>query len=220
MISLVLPYWDRQAAANRAFDSLKAYEGLDLEVIVVDDGNPVPFAVPRTGLNVRVLRLPEKTVPKPPARAWNEGVKVAQGDIIVLSCVEVIHPAPVLAELADVVRSGGPMTYVLAAAWVPEQRRWHCHSSVRVPDCPEGVGLGFCAALRPELYWSVGGFDEAYMNGAGYEDRDFILRLLAAGARFVLRDDLIVHHTKVGASINWGAENFARNEQLFNSKWH
>lgn len=217
MISLILPYWDRQEAADKAIASLAKYEPLDMEVLIIDDGNPVPFRIPETPLNLRVIRLPEKTEPKSPVTCWNEGVRQAKGDIIVLSCVEVLHPEPILAELAAAVFDDE--SYVLAAAWCPEENRWHAHSSIHPPQNAPGTGQAFCAALTPALYWKAGGFDEAYREGAGYEDCDFINRMLKAGAKFIKRDDLKVIHPKAKATIHWKPEAFARNKALFYSKW-
>lgn len=218
MISLLLPYWDRQDAADKALNSIaKCYAGLDFEIIVVDDGNRVPFRVPELVLNVRVVTLPRKGEPKSPATCWNAAAKAAIGDILVLSCIEILHDKPILAQLAEAV--DGPDTYALAAAWCPESQSWHTHSTLIVPDFNKGVGIGFCAALHKELYWRAGGFDEDYRDGAGYEDRDWIHRLLRVGAKFVMRDDLVVIHPKTGAYIAWGKEKFDRNFDLYRSKW-
>lgn len=215
-ISLVLPYWARKDAADAALRQLDAvYAGLDLEVIVVDDGNRERYVPPQGALNVRVVHLPEKDVPKCPATAWNAGARVATGEIIVLSCIEILHTKPVLAEMAKAVEDGGPNAYVLAAAWCPEERQYHTHSTVAVPDCPPGTGIAFCAALHRSLFDRAGGYDEGFRDGAGYEDRDFIHRLLAAGAKFTIRDDLEVVHPKTGATIDWVPGGFERNERLF-----
>lgn len=220
MISVILPYWDRQAAADEALRSMaKAYRDLEIEVVVVDDGNPVPFVVPEVPLAIRVVRRPLKHEPRSCIAAWNEGVRRAAGDIICLSCAEVVHPRPVLAQMAAELENQGPMGYVLAAAWCPDFRQWHCHSSVPVPTCPPGTGLSFCSMLRRSLYDLVGGFDEAYMEGVGYEDRDFVQRMHRAGARFVIRDDLVVIHPKAGASIEWPAEWLERNRIIYESRW-
>lgn len=220
MISLILPYWDRQEAADRAFALLdRHYADLDLEVIVVDDGNRVPFRVPKTGLKVRVVRLPDKSEPKAQPTCWNAGVRAAKGDVIVLSCVEVLHVEPVLAQLEAAVREAGPMGYVLAAAWCPDTQEWHCHSTYHHPEVAEGTGSAYCAALHRSLFDLAGGFDEAYRGGAGYEDLDFINRLLRAGARFIKRDDLVVHHPKAGAQIIWAADAFERNRKLYRKRW-
>jgi glycosyltransferase involved in cell wall biosynthesis len=216
MISLILPYWDRQEAADKALRLLAAtYAGLDLEVVVVDDGSG--FVVPDVALDIKVVRLPSKSVPMCPVTAWNEGVKAASGEIIALSCVEILHDKPVLEQMAAELTD--PKRYVLAAAWCPETNSWHCHSSVEVPGLPEGVGIAFLGMMRKSLYWKAGGFDEDYREGAGYEDRDFILRMLKAGAEFVIRDDLVVTHPKTGATIVWGDAKFERNLNLYASKW-
>lgn len=219
-ISLILPYWKRQAAADKALAMLaEQYQNLDLEVIVVDDGDPEPFRVPLLDMSLVCMRLPKKLAPKSPVTAWNRGVEIATGDLIALSCIEVLHQKPVLAEMAEELFERGPKAYVLAAAWCPEQQAWHCHSTVHFPDCPAGTGTTFCALMRRELYQEVGGFDEVYRDGAGWEDRDFIHRLVRAGAEFVIRDDLVVTHPKSGAQIRWGAEQFARNEAIYRERW-
>lgn len=221
MISLILPYWDRQAAADEAIALLdRWYLGQDIEVIVVDDGNIVPFRMPETRLDIRVIRLPVKSEPTSPLHAWNVGVKAARGDFIALSCIEILHDkGPVLAQMKEQLARIGEQGYVLAAAWCPDTDCWHCHSSVHIPDCPPGTGIGFLGMMRKSLFDRIGGFDEAYMAGAGYEDRDFIRTLDSSGVRFCIRDDLVVSHPKRGATIAWKPEGFVRNEALFRKKW-
>lgn len=219
-ISLILPYWNRQAAADVALARLALlYPYLDLEVIVVDDGDPEPFRVPLLDLNLMCLRLPQKTRPMSPVTCWNMGASIATGDVIALSCIEVLHERPILAEMLEELTERGPMAYVLAAAWCPEQRQWHCHTTVHFPECPPKTGPNFCALMHRSLFQLVGGFDEVYREGAGYEDRDFIQRMHRAGAQFVIRDDLVVTHPKTGATIRWGAEQFARNEAIYRARW-
>lgn len=217
MISLILPYWDRQEAADKAIASIAVYEGV--EVIVVDDGNPIPFKGPGW---VKVVRLPEKAGPTSPVRAWNEGVKASTGDMVCLSCIEVLHPEPVLYQMAEELERIGPNGYVLAAAFCPDSGEWHCHSTFRAsgaPEIPPGTGRGFCGLMYRELFDRVGGFDEAYMSGVGYEDMDFIHRLLKAEAKFKVRDDLVVIHPKAGATIRWPSGWFETNRKLYDSRW-
>lgn len=223
MISLILPYWNRQGAADRALELIgRQYAHLDLEVIVVDDGNPVPFSAPRFPLDLRVVTMAQKYEAKSPVTCWNVGVKLARGDLIALSCIEVLHREPVLAEMAHELAGLGPKGYVLAAAWCPELDEWHCHSRFRsagAPELPAGCGRAFLGLMHRDLYQAAGGFDEEYREGAGYEDIDFVYRLQRAGAEFRIRDDLVVAHPKAGASIAWGSEKFARNAALLQRKW-
>ena len=218
MISLILPYWDRQEAADKAFELLaKHYADLDLEVVVVDDGNAVPFRVPDVPLNIQVVRLPRKDHPTPQSKAWNAGVEAASYEIIVLSCVEVLHENPVLPEMLKRLRHRDD--YILAATYCPELKEWQVHSEVELPTLPKGVGPAFCGMMTKELFYRAGGFDEAYHYGAGWEDKDFIQRMLKAGAKFQICDDLVTIHPKTGATISWPVEGFERNEAIYRTRW-
>lgn len=230
MISLILPYWERQEAANKALAMLwnqyaPMFKAGELEVVIVDDGSPTPFHWPTAAAwaNLNVIRLPAKTEPRSPVTCWNEGVKAAKGDIIAISCIEVLHDrGPVLQPLLNALQGLGENGYVLAAAWCPETREWHCHSEHAASGSypiPAGTGRGFLGLMHKELYWSAGGWDEEYRDGAGYEDVDFIYRLLQVGAKFKVCDDLVVTHPKTGAAIAWGEAKFARNKALFERKW-
>jgi GT2 family glycosyltransferase len=84
---------------------------------------------------------------------------------------------------------------------------------------PEGFGRAFCGALHKSLFQKAGGWDEDYRDGAGWEDIDWAQRLKRAGAVPVIRDDLTVIHPKKGATIRWGADQFARNRALYEQKW-
>lgn len=219
-LSLILPYWDRQKAADKAFELLaKHYSELDLEIIVIDDGNAIPFKKPDVPLNIKVITLPLKHIPKCPATVWNEGVKAASGEIVILSCVEVLHETSVIPALIEELERLGKEGYTLAAAWCPEYDAWHCHSSIKTPRNPWGTGLSFLGAMYKELYWKAGGFSEEFREGAGYEDNDFINKMLVAGARFKMCDDLVVIHPKSDASIAWPDGSFQRNEEIFYNKW-
>ncbi len=230
MISIILPYWNRPDAARKALDLLAKQYGhlngpaLRFEVVIVCDGcerPEVPGAV-QEALQIVWVDLPRKDGAKSPVTAWNAGVEASAGDVIVLSCVEILHLSPVLEQLAAAVDLGGPDAYVMASAYCPEAQEWHCHSTARAtgaPEMPAGFGRAFCAALHRELYERAGGFDENYREGAGWEDIDFAKRLKRAGAKPTIRDDLMVIHPKTGATIEWGAEKFMRNEAIFRAKW-
>lgn len=229
IISLVLPYWDRQAAADRALQSLaERYAGLSLEVIVVDDGTPEPFRPPAgLALDLRVLRLPRKDGPLSSCVPMNRGVMIARGTLIALSSIEMIHTRPVLAEMAAAVFAYGTAdSYVLAACWAPDSRAWHCHSQAPRGDdgdvgswLPAGADYHFMSMLSRTLWERAGGFDEDYRQGAGYEDADFTRRLDRAGARFIRRDDLVVDHPRQDARAKWTPAMFERNRALFLGKW-
>ena len=227
MISLIWPYWQRQAVADRACALLaKHYADLDFELVVVDDGNAVPYRpLEDMPFDIQVVRLPEKHVPLNPCVPLNRGVEQARGNIIALSGADIMHTVPVLGAMRDEL-GNDEAKYVLAAVWYAEKKIWHCHSTRKRPDAgdvgsmlPPGADYHFMAMMHRSLWDAAEGFDEDYRDGAGYDDPDFVLRLHRAGAKFVIRDDLIVEHVRDGAHTAWTPTMFARNRAIFMSKW-
>lgn len=226
ILSLVWPYWDRQAVADRSCALMaKHYADLDMELIVVDDGNAVPYRAPEMPFPVRVVRLPVKSLPLDPCVPLNRGVGAAQGDIIAISGPEMMHTNPILEQMFDEL-GDDEKKYVLAAVWYADAKRWHCHSSYKRSDngdvgsmLPPGADYHFMTMLHRSLWDAAGGFDEDYRQGAGYDDPDFVLRLHRAGAKFVMRDDLVVEHVRNGAHAAWTPAMFAKNREIFMRKW-
>jgi hypothetical protein len=218
-ISLILPYWDRQEAADKALALLeKHYAALELDVIVVDDGSPVPFK--HTGFNpdahisLRVIRLPEKKYAKATCVPINRGVEAARHDIIALSGVEMLHHKHVLTQMRNcLVSSEDKNLYVSAAVWQPDQQRWHAHSSLKTPP------LNFMTMLNRDLWNRTGGMDEDYREGIAFDDNDFVNRLLRAGMRYQIIDSLVVEHPRKGAKALYTREQHERNRLLYASKW-
>ena len=225
MISLVLPFWNRQKVADLAVSHLdRCYAGLDLEVIIVDDGSDIEYVKPVTRLDLKVVTLPKKNGPMSACVPYNEGVKASSREFIALSGTDIIHSAPILADMRDAIMDDND--YVIAAAFCNEQNRWHCHSSMQRNDrtdvgsyLPPGADYHFMTMLKRSLWDKAGGFDAAYREGAGYEDPDFVRRLHAVGARFVRRDDLIVTHRRTDAKTPWTHAMLQKNRELFLSKW-
>ena len=75
------------------------------------------------------------------------------------------------------------------------------------------------AMMHRSLWDAAGGFDEEYRRGAGYDDPDFVLRLHRAGAKFLIRDDLVVEHVRQGAHAAWAPGMYVRNREIFMRKW-
>ena len=234
-VSIILPYWERHDATVEGLRNLIfAYRNgdLDVEIIVVDDGSrdePARHAVnevsiidnprgngphpPRPRVHLKLVELPLKDGPLNPCVPINAGVRESTGDYLLLSNPETHHRSAILQAMVEEAERGGPLTYVLAAAFCPETQGWHCHSVFAK------AGYHFCSLLKRSLFDAAGGFDEEYRDGACYDDPDFVERLLKAGAKFVFRDDLIVDHYKTGASIAWPAPMWERNRDLFFKKW-
>ena len=130
IIAVVLPYWQRQAAAIAGLQSV-AYWNVNtrMELIVVDDGDPVPFVADGIDHAVRIVRLPEKSGAKSACVPINRGVEAALGEVIVLSCPEMLHVMPTFPAMLRALVLGGANAYVSASVWAPESNVWHVHGT-------------------------------------------------------------------------------------------
>jgi hypothetical protein len=225
VITLVLPYFNRPEATDAALlHHAKLYPDFDMEVVIVDDGSDEPYyAPPKMPWRVIVKRLPKKAAPKNPCMPFNIGVHLASGKHVALSNPEIIHRSSVLPEM---VRSLESADYVSAACWCPDNNRWHAHST-RTPlmadktpiEMPKGAQFHFLAVMERKTFKEIGGFDNEYRDGAGYDDNDLLMRLDQFGASFLQRDDLVVEHSRHGARAAWTPQMFARNREIFMRKW-
>lgn len=210
-----MPYWKRESLLRA---SLERYEALypDIEVIIVNDGDEPPMVDDYSF--VRVINLLEKTWPGNPCVPWNVGVAAAKHETIVLTHAEIRHEKPVFEEMLAELKERGPKGYVLASCW--GEGRWYCYPGYRGPKAdriPDGAGLNFCAMMNKSFFNEIGGFDEIYRDGAGYEDNDFIWAVHKNGGNIVIRGDLIVNHFRT--YVNWGGGRFEKNKRRFHDKW-
>lgn len=226
MISLLWPYWDRQSVADRSCALLRQhYHALDMELIVADDGNEISYRAPAMPFPVRVVRLPMKKRAMNPCVPLNAAFAESVGDIIAVSGPDMMHTAPILSEMREELGEDRKK-YVMAAVWWAEKRRWHCHSSYKRSDdgdvgsmLPAGADYHFMSMMHRSLWEEAGGFDEEYRSGAGYDDPDFVMRLNRAGAKFLIRDDLVVEHVRADAHAQWEPSGYVHNRGLFMQKW-
>ncbi len=174
---------------------------------------------------VKIVRLPGKDVALNPCVAFNAGVAASSGEFVALTNPEVLHRSPILPAMRLELAALGRKGYVAAACWGLKAGWWYCHSTDMPPDAevgraamPQGAGLHFCAMLHRAFYDEIGGFDEAYRDGQGYEDNDLLWKLQAAGASFKIADDLVTDHLDCPRT-EWPAGGAARNRAIFEAKW-
>lgn len=192
-VSVCMPYWCRQRELDRSLAAYKRlYGGLDLEIVVCDDGSPEPVRAP----GCTVVRLPAKTIGLNPCVPINAAVRASSGEVVVLTNPEIEHRADVLGGMLALLEE--PADYVTVACrdvgglWLAGPQVDYSRNG-RLP-VPAGAHFHFCAALRRELFDRVGGFDEAYRHGRSCEDNDWLWSLEAAGARFRLAPGTVWHY--------------------------
>lgn len=215
MISVCVPYWERQEALDRMFANYAQHYGkLPIEFSVCDDGSPTPAIHSSSG---PLTRLPAKDRPLNPCVPINRAVAASHGEIIVLTNPEIEHRGPILEEMLTLLKSD--KDYVIACCRDTRKNAWFAGPQVdyrrrgRLP-VPVGGHFHFLTMLRRSLWDLAGGFDEEYRNGIGCDDNDWLWRLCAAGAQFKTTIGVVWHQqTK---PIRW---DIPHNRSLFLRKW-
>ncbi len=217
MISVCMPYYERQELLDRSLEAYRALYGTIVDINICDDGSETPVHAP----GCRVHYLPAKKGALNPCVPINMAVRMAMSDVIVLTNPEILHTTPILQSMFDQLLELGNMGYITASCKA-EDGRWLAHSSIKEGEAgrgymPDGWQFHFCAMFHRHLWERTGGFDEDYRPGQAFDDNDWLWRLHRAGADYHHRDDLVVEHTHTGT--RWPPGGWQRNHILFTRKW-
>ena len=212
-ISIVAAYWNRKEQLINTLWSIEKYQ-YDIEIIVVDDGSTDGKDI--TGLandHVKIITLKDKNWINP-CIAYNIGFAEAKGDIIIIQNAENVHMGDIIGHVDNNITKNLYITYgcfsinelLTQRALVGEDiatlinpfinsnidrwggTGWYNHSKFRP------MMLHFCAAITKEDLYDLGGFDERYSHGSGYDDNDFIMRVKRKGMETRIIDNPFVVH--------------------------
>ena len=200
LLSVVIPVFRdgaRGIAATNAMLRQSLPDGVECEIIVVDDGSGDGTSAQLSECNdarVRIMSLPFN---QGRSSARNAGVTVASGKFVVFMDCDCIPDAGFLAAHFAALSSGsvastGHVTGDGTGFW----SRYQCEASMR-RKLQHSQGASYAGssqnmAVRRAAFEAIGGFDKGYRR-YGFEDRDFLLRISEIG-RIAWADDAIVHH--------------------------
>jgi hypothetical protein len=221
MISVVTAYYNRKILFTRTLKSMSPYYGkIDFEVVVVDDGSDelerledlqtdFPF--------LRVIRLEKQNKwYKNPCIPFNIGFEAVKGDKIIIQNPECYHFGAVLEYVDTHLKENDYLSFGCfsldklntdedelffdqnninklinnnsRAFTTDGDLGWYNHSNFR----PEA--FHFCSALMSVDLFDLGGFDERYAKGVGFDDDELIWRIKNKKMNINFIDDQIVLH--------------------------
>ena len=214
-VSVVVVHYDQQAELDRTLAALarQDHPADRTEVVVVDDGSPVP---PRVPDGVRLLRQEDRGFRVAAAR--NAGAAAATGDVLVFldadtapepGYLRAIARLPALApdclavgrrrhaDLAGApadapVERLGPERELPEPAWLADAYR-RSRDLLDADDRSYRYVIGAVAACSRTLFAAVGGFDEGF-SAYGGEDWEWAYRAWLAGAVLAHVPDAVAWH--------------------------
>ena len=246
-ISVVMAYYNRKELLHRTLKSIAKTKHSDYEVIVVDDASGDNHRVESFLTEfpfLKIVRIEKKDkwyynscIP------FNKGFESVTGDVVVIQNPECLHVHDVLSYVAkeindsnyitmsaysidevltnsipDILKKGELLGFFssLPQQSVLDHVGWYNHSIYR------SVYYHFCAAITKKNLNIIGGFDNRYAGGAGWDDVDFVYEIDKLGLRKIINDEVSVihqwHHPVYGVGGGDG-KRYYNNERILNEKW-
>jgi len=199
--SIVMPYLNRAPQLRETLLSFTKFyrERNDYEVVLIEDDKQTTEMTLslfelldefRSRITIVHKRSEAKNAHNP-ATAYNEGAFLSTGKYIILTSPECRHEVNLLSEF-DKELELEPDGYIVCACKALKQNgkmhMWYQHSVER------NLKYHFCTVINRRNYIKIGGFDERYTPGWGYDDNSFIFKVTQSGVPISVRDDLLVSH--------------------------
>lgn len=203
-VSVIIPAFNAAATIERALASVRAQDGVGLEVIVIDDASSdntveVVRAAIRPGENITLMQLPSNSGA---SAARNAGIRLARGRYLAFLDADDIWLPGKLRRQVETIESDPAVTLVscnsqqASADGTPLKEGHVNRPPVQGPDAwktllvynflPTPTVLTHTALVR-----ELGGFDEKLAVG---EDLDLWIKLAVRGKVVVLPDILINYY--------------------------
>lgn len=200
LVSVVLPAYDRLQFLAPAIDSVLAQTGVDVELLIVDDGSTEATRQWLQALELPAVRLIHREHCGLPGRVRNVGIRAARGRYIAfLDSDDLWLPDKLRRQCAALHAQPGARWSYTACSHVDSVGQtlepagvqpWRAHRG----PMAEAVGCLRAHSALPtvmaerELLLEVGGFDERLPL---YEDHDLWLRLALRSEPAVIADPLV-----------------------------
>lgn len=123
-----------------------------------------------------------------PAYAFNLGCNLSKYNSIILSSPEIKHKTPVIKQLLELT---GQNILCKVEELDDNGKLIQLLMGENEPDRKNNPGMYFIGMFNKKDYMSIGGLDEKYMMGLGYEDKDFGLRFTY---KFTTTDSIVGIH--------------------------
>lgn len=212
-ISIIIPTKDRGVFFDEALQSVvKAIEGLDAEVIVINDSKTSNPNIPSGFQNIRLIHNPKNGV----ASARNLGASLAQAELILFMDDDFVIPHNCIKRAFDIVKQDESKIHLFNWVYPPKlQKRlkqfqfgryliayqftsiqgwlgdeWRDEEVFELKD-----GASYFLPIMKSMFLKIGGYNEDFTH-AGAEDYDFVQRAKGKGVKFFLDKTCTLYHNE------------------------
>lgn len=215
-ISIVTSYFNRKKLLINTLKSIEKTTHEDFEFIIVDDASDDENRIEDLVENypfVKIFRVePENKWYSNPCIPFNIGFSKAEGDIVIIQNPECFHTTDILTFVNNNLKENDYFSFGCYSlneentqqllsnpdhckiinfkpkrATLDGEDAWYNHSVFRP------VGYHFTSAIFKTKLDKLGGFDERFANGNGYDDDEFLYRVKKI-CDFRIIDEMTVLH--------------------------
>ncbi|MFQ4139755.1 glycosyltransferase [Nodosilinea sp. PGN35] len=203
-ISIVIPVYNGGPAFKTCLQSLELFlpapDDIRTEVIVVADGCTDGSDHLAEKFGATLLKT---SAPGGPARARNLGARQARGEILFFIDADVTIQSDTLRQVASLFAQEPQLAAAIgsyddapgAANFLSQYKNLFHHYTHQTSRTDASTFWGACGAIRRDIFWAVGGFDEQY-HRPSIEDIELGYRLKQHGYTIRLCKTLHVKHLK------------------------
>lgn len=227
--SILIAAYQRSRLLSHNLKSLFRYPHKKTEIFILDDCFDEDLETKRLAAYFKCRYLHTgKTkgteIWRVPGFAFNQGAKIARGEVLVLSCAEVYHPRNTLSSMLSIMKDdsivipkcirddrGG----ILAQLNDGNDPSMSSIARLRGLD----ARLPFFMGISKQRFINIGGYDEDF-TGVCWDDNDLTDRLVLSGAHYVSLEEEVVHlfHSRHNYKSEAIIERWKWNKDIYNAR--
>jgi GT2 family glycosyltransferase/2-polyprenyl-3-methyl-5-hydroxy-6-metoxy-1,4-benzoquinol methylase len=234
-VSIVVLTLNRLDVTQQAIASLRASTRQPYELIVVDNGSTDGTPAYLDQVAHEGVRVIHNTENRGVAAGWNQGLRIATGDCLMVLNNDVVVADDWLERMtraAYAIPGAGLVGCRFSAGSGPQEllpdytdindfplfaRRYAELTDGCWFELPRIVAVAML--WRRDVYERLGEFDEQF-HPASFEDDDYSLRSLQAGYRNIVANDVFIHHVGSASHVKARVQGMGkRNGRRFLTKW-
>jgi len=226
-ISIIIPTYQRDNLLEHSLASLAKQIISNLEVFVVNDGLPGECENLCKKYGFNYIFTGERNLNKLQWRSGiisvNQGVEIANGEIIIISCGEMYYINNNCLELLVQPVIKNSMTIGIPVGKDDDGKYLALLNSNQIDLNNQlwksirnlNTKLPFLIAMQRKHFIKIGGYDKDFLDGQAFDDDDLIDRLLAYGCFFTQTNAKCIHLWHIRNCKN---KLFKKNKQLYLKK--
>ena len=192
-VSLVIPLYNQLEYTRQCLESIRRHTTVPYELILVDNASSDGT---REYLRTQQATVIANETNLGCAKAWNQGVRASQGDLVGILNNDILVTDGWLEGLIAFMEKTNHGIVSPAAREGPLDYDLDRYAVEFVEACREAARqelYGACMVIKREVFNRIGLFDEAFSYG-GCEDIDFFWRARAAGFSAGATGSVLIHH--------------------------